>query len=58
MKKTARFLRKLADLFDPKISPSRDEITIRVNVDVEDATKDMDKLIAKSQQLAQITRRV
>ena len=51
MKKIARFLRKWADLFDPRINPSS-EITIRVNVDAEQACKNLDEFIKKSSLLA------
>lgn len=54
MKKIARFLRKLADLFDPRVNPS-DELMIRVSVDTEQALKDINELIKKSERLAEVT---
>ena len=39
----ARALRKLADLIDPRVSPS-DAITIRINVDSRDAVEGVERL--------------
>lgn len=44
MKRIAYFLRKLADLFDPKVKPTpdRSQLTIEVGCDTSDFMKGMD----------------
>ena len=43
MKRIARFIRKLADLADPTVSPS-DKLTIVVNVETSGAIAEIDRL--------------
>lgn len=50
MKKIARFLRKLADLFDPCVNPS-DDLTIRIGVDASGAYEEIGRLAKAAEPL-------
>lgn len=50
--KLAKILRKWADLIDPRVKPS-DAISIRINVDAEDAIKEIERVGEIAKQIFQ-----